>query len=132
MNKKSMKEYRIWKAMKARCYAPSQNKGYYKEHNIKVCDRWLHSFDNFIADMGAIPGKDYSIERIDVYGDYEPSNCKWIPQREQPKNRTNSIMLTYKGERICLKEASRRIGIKYTTLYKHYKNGKLDLEEETA
>ena len=124
MNKKTMKEYRIWRAMKARCYAPSQTKGYYKQNKIKVCNRWLHSFDNFYKDMGKIPGDDYSIERINVLGDYEPSNCKWIPQRDQSKNRNNSIIVSYNGEQMCLKELSRRIRIPYGTVYQRYKQGK--------
>ena len=124
MNKKTMKEYRIWRAMKARCYAPSQTKGYYKQNNIKVCDRWLHSFDNFYEDMGKIPGNDYSIERINVLGDYEPSNCKWILQRDQSKNRSNSIIVSYNGEQICLKELSRRVHIPYGTVYQRFKQGK--------
>lgn len=117
MNKKTMKEYRIWKAMKSRCYAPSQNKGYYKQFGIKVCDRWLHDFDAFLSDMGRIPSDEYSIERIDVKGDYCPENCKWIPQREQAKNRSNSLFFTYNGMTKCLKDWARYFGIKYPTLY---------------
>ena len=118
MNKKTMKEYRVWRAMKARCYAPSQTKGYYKQNHISVCDRWRYSFDAFIDDMGMMPDSSYSIERVDVTKDYEPDNCKWIPQREQPKNRCSTIWACVDGEYMCLKDAARRIGIKYTTLYK--------------
>jgi len=125
MTKRSMKEYRIWKAMKARCYSPSQTKGYYKAHGIEVCDRWKNSFENFLADMGRIPGDDYSIERIDVYGNYSPENCKWIPQRDQSKNRCNSIMVEYHGKSMCLKDLSRELSIKYTTIYGWYRKGQL-------
>lgn len=125
MTKRDMKEYRIWKAMKSRCYAPSQTKGYYKQHGIKVCDRWLHSFDNFLSDMGPIPAEDYSIERIDVMGNYEPSNCKWIPQRNQPKNRSNSIIVVYHGKTMCLKDLSRELNMKYTTVHGWYRKGQL-------
>lgn len=128
MNKRSIKEYRVWKAMKSRCYAPSQTKGNYKANNIKVCDRWLYSFDNFLADMGRMPANNYSIERIDVMGDYTPENCKWIPQRDQSKNRCNSIMVTYHGLKMCLKDYSRKIGVKYTTVYRQYREGRLNIE----
>lgn len=120
MNKKSIKEYRIWKAMKARCYAPSQTKGYYKKYHIEVCDRWKNSFDNFIEDMGYMPDQSYSIERLDVTKGYQPDNCKWIPMRDQPKNRSNTIWVFYNGEKMCLKDASRAVGMKYLTLYRHY------------
>lgn len=118
-----MKEYRVWKAMKSRCYAPSQTKGYYKQNHVKVCDRWKNSFDNFIEDMGMMPDNSYSIERIDVTKGYCPENCKWIPQKEQPKNRSNTIWVIYNGEKMCLKDASRAIGISYRTLYARYKAG---------
>ncbi len=117
MNKKSMKEYRIWKAMKARCYAPSQNKGHYKDRGIQVCDRWKNSFDCFLEDMGRIPDDSYSIERLDPFGNYEPSNCIWIPMKHQPKNRSNTIFVEYNGKTMCLKDYAREIGVKYTTLY---------------
>lgn len=110
MNKKSMKEYRIWRAMKARCYAPSCSNLYYQKDGIKVCDRWRNSFENFIADMGAIPGNDYSIERIDIYKDYCPENCKWILMSEQQKNRRNVPIYTYKGESHCLSEWAKILG----------------------
>ena len=125
MNKKSLKSYRIWKAMKARCYAPSQNKGYYKTDHIEVCQRWLHSYENFMKDMGEIPGDDYSIERIDIHKDYCPENCIWIPQNQQPKNRRNIIRVIVDGQEVCLKEAARIIKKDYSTIYKKYKQGKL-------
>lgn len=128
MNRKTMKEYRVWKAMKARCYAPSQTKGYYKQNHIVVCDRWRDSFDAFIDDMGMMPDNSYSIERIDVKKGYEPSNCKWIPQREQPKNRSNTIWVVYNGKTMCLKDAAREMGEKYTKIYSKYRKGTLTLE----
>lgn len=129
MNKRSMKEYRIWKAMKSRCYAPSQNKGKYKEYGIQVCERWLHDFDAFLADMGQIPGEDYSIERIDVHSDYCPENCKWIPMKEQPKNRSNSIIITHAGKTLCLKDWARELNMGYSRLYKRMTIGKMDFEK---
>lgn len=110
MNKRSMKEYRIWKGMKARCYAPSFRDSYYQQDGIQVCDRWRNDFNAFLADMGSIPGPEYSIERIDLYGDYCPENCKWIPMRDQMKNRRNVPVYEYAGERHCLKEWSTILG----------------------
>lgn len=128
MNKRSMKEYRVWKAMKSRCYAPSQTKGYYKQNHIEVCDRWKNSFSNFLDDMGMMPDQSYSLEHIDVNGNYSPENCKWIPQRDQSKNRSNTIWVVYDGKTMCLKDAARALGMKYTTLYCQYRRGALALE----
>ena len=132
MQKRSIKEYRIWKAMKSRCYAPSQTKGYYKQNHIKVCDRWRNSFEAFIEDMGPMPGSNYSIERIDVLKGYAPDNCKWIPQQEQPKNRCNTIWFDLNGKRMCLKDVARKTGIKYVTLYMRYRRAGNDLKAVDA
>lgn len=118
MDKRSLKEYRIWKAMKARCYAPSQRNSYYQKDGIKVCPQWKNNFEQFMADMGKIPGDDYSIERIDITKDYCPENCKWIPKNQQPINRRNTIWITHEGETKTLKDWARHFGIEYTTLRK--------------
>jgi hypothetical protein len=72
--------------MKSRCTNPN-NIDYrnYGGRGIVICQRW-QTFENFLQDMGPRP-PGYSIERIDVNGNYEPSNCKWIPHNEQWKNR---------------------------------------------
>lgn len=54
---------------------------------------------------------DLTIERIDVNGDYEPGNCKWIPQSEQMGNLRRSHMLTYNGETKCLAHWARDLGV---------------------
>ena len=63
MNKKTIKEYRAWKAMKARCNAPSAKKGTYL--NIDVCINWKDSYQNFLNDMGNAPSNEYSLDRIE-------------------------------------------------------------------
>ena len=80
--------YIVWKSMLSRCERPN-NKSfcYYGGRGIKVCDRW-HKFENFYADMGQCP-KGCSLDRIDVNGDYEPSNCKWATKIVQNANRRN-------------------------------------------
>lgn len=80
-------EYISWKAMIQRCTNPKR-RGYelYGGRGIKVCDRWLHSFENFLTDMGVRPSPKHSIERKDVNGDYTPENCHWATMSDQIAN----------------------------------------------
>ena len=72
--------------MHSRCNNPN-NAGFkdYGGRGIKVCDSW-YEFNNFLWDMGERPvGK--TLDRIDVNGNYEKSNCKWSTPLEQTLNR---------------------------------------------
>lgn len=92
-------EYRAWAHMKERCSNPRvHNYNRYGGRGIKVCDRWLNSFENFIADMGPRPSSGHSLEREEVDGDYEPGNCRWATAREQAFNRRTNHVLTFRGE----------------------------------
>lgn len=83
-------EYRSWYSMKRRCYDP-KHKGYkyWGGRGITVCDEWKNDFERFLSDMGERP-LGTSIDRIDVDGNYEPSNCRWATSTIQNNNRRNS------------------------------------------
>ena len=90
----------VWHNMLARCRdRKSSSYRYYGGRGIKVCERW-DSFDNFVADLGVRPSLWHSLERINVNGNYEPSNCKLIPKTDQARNRRNSKPRSDYWERI--------------------------------
>lgn len=85
--------YMVWSAMKKRCL--NQKDISYKSYGgrgISVCDRWLHSFSNFIADMGERPFPKAQIDRVNNNGNYEPGNCRWVsPAKNCQNRRSNKI-----------------------------------------
>lgn len=102
--------YNSWKSMKARCLNPnSPDYHRYGGRGIKVCDRWLENFENFVADMGVRPDN-MTLERKDSNGNYELDNCRWATAKEQASNRSTSQYIEKDGEKLTLSEAARVIG----------------------
>lgn len=105
------KAYRTWSGMKHRCYVESDKKyADYGGRGIRVCDRWLDSFENFLADMGS-PEPDQTIDRMDVDGDYSPTNCRWATQIEQQNNRRDNVIIDLGGERLTMAQYARKHGL---------------------
>lgn len=105
--------YRAWLGMKARCSSkrPRDFK-YYGGRGIKVCDEWVNdpvAFYNWSIANGWQEG--LSLDRIDVNGNYEPSNCRWADVITQANNKTNTIKVRYKGEILTSNDINCRFGI---------------------
>lgn len=92
------KAFRAWMGIQDRCYNEKNPKfKNYGGRGIKICDRWLESFENFFADMGH-PQPHESIDRINVDGDYCPENCRWADDKTQSRNKRNTRYITLDGE----------------------------------
>ena len=117
-------EYHVWTSMKTRCY--NENSKFYSDYGgrgIIVCDRWLHSFENFLFDMDARPSKNHTIERIENNGIYEQKNCKWATVKEQARNKRNNTRVEYGGRNRLLLEICEELGLKYKTVQQRIKRG---------
>lgn len=78
--------YYSWTCMKQRCYYKgAHNYKHYGAKGIKVCKEWLNNFNQFLKDMGKRP-KGKTLDRINVYGNYEPKNCRWATMKQQNNN----------------------------------------------
>jgi hypothetical protein len=109
--------------MRARCSNPkSDNYAYYGGRGIKVCDRWISSYENFLADMGIRP-KGHTLEREDVNGNYDPGNCSWLDQKKQARNTRTSSLYTMNGETLCLAEWVERFNAKYSMVHLRLQRG---------
>ena len=110
--------WKIWSAMKERCYRV--NHSHYKAYGgrgITVCDAWKESYTVFRAWALANGYNDHlTIDRIDVNGNYEPRNCRWIPMSEQHKNKRSNRVVEYKGKKYILSDLAKEVGIGKTTL----------------
>jgi hypothetical protein len=105
--------YKSWSEMKLRCNNPNHSKTNCYE-GITYCKEW-EDFKNFFRDMGVRP-EGTTLDRINPYGNYEPSNCRWADNHTQAINKTNSIYLTFNGETKHISEWSKITGIKRITI----------------
>jgi hypothetical protein len=122
------KIYNVYVSIKQRCY--NENCDIYinyGERGIRVCEEWLGesgfiSFYNWSNANGYKEG--LSIDRIDVNGNYEPSNCRWATIKEQSLNKRSSTLLTLKGVTKNISEWSKEYNIPVNTIRGRIKKGK--------
>ena len=121
---KGTPEYEAWHSMKQRCYNP--NNCEYKRYGakgIRVCDRWLNSFENFFTDMGPRPEGKYSIDRIDTCGNYEPNNCRWATQKQQANNKRTNVYVSFYDQTKTIAQWAELLNMRDDTLRRRLKKG---------
>lgn len=117
-------EYEAWRSMNARCYNP--RRGDYRRYGgrgITVCDRWRHSFENFLADMGPRPSPTHSLDRVNNDGSYEKDNCRWATRIEQQRNTRHNHYLTAFNRTQCVSAWAEEFGMSKTLLLGRLKRG---------
>lgn len=109
--------YRTWSNIIQRC-ENTKNPSFhnYGGRGIKICDRWRHSFQAFIEDMGPRPSG-MSIEREDTNGNYEPSNCRWATRAEQARNTRAKRLIEFEGQMRHVAELAEQFGIAMKTIH---------------
>ena len=117
--------HNIWSGMRARCYSKSDyHYRWYGERGIKICDQWK---DNYAAFKEWALNNGYSenltIDRINVNGDYEPTNCRWATMTEQTNNTRRNVVIEAFGEKLTLSEWSRKMNIDYGVLKSRIRRG---------
>lgn len=90
--------YNSWRSMRNRVLFDScDGHKFYKEKGISICNRWIHSFDDFVSDMGIRP-EGTTLDRINPNGNYEPSNCRWATMRVQQNNKFDLTEIEFNGQ----------------------------------
>lgn len=117
--------YQTYRHLINRCYRVNDiNYKNYGGRNIIVCTEWKNDFIIFYNWAISNGYKDnLTIDRIDVNGNYEPKNCRWVTMKEQENNRTNNRFITYKNETHTITEWAEKYNITYRNLYYRLKNG---------
>lgn len=118
------KAYVIWNSMMARCYKKNNDSfQYYGYRGIKVFKKW-HDVSVFKKWFDENYSCDLTLDRINVNGDYEPKNCRFITMKEQARNRRNNVVNTktvvlikkmYK-ERVSQRQIAKVFSLNYKTV----------------
>ena len=111
--------------MRARCLDTSNSHyNYYGGRGIAVCDEWKNSYSSFrkwALENGY--NESLTIDRIDVNGNYEPSNCRWATRQEQARNKRTNIFIEYNGEKYVLNDLAQMVGVNRKTLKRRIDKG---------
>lgn len=122
----------VWKAMKERCTLKSC-KAYhnYGGRGITVCDEWSgeNGFQNFFNwSMASGYKEGLTLDRIDVNGNYEPSNCRWVDRVTQANNTRKNRLITYNGLRMTMAQWERHLNLNKGIIRNRLRRGWTDEE----
>jgi hypothetical protein len=116
--------------MKQRCGNPKAiSYKFYGAKGVSVCEEWQEFKPFYDWAMANGYNDDLSIDRIDVNGNYEPSNCRWATLEEQANNKRTSHLITIGGETFTLSEWLAKVNLTRRAFYDRVKKG---MSEEQA
>jgi hypothetical protein len=105
-------EYRTWCGIRRRCLDVNATAySRYGGRGITIHPAWVNSFKAFLASVGRKPGPQYTIERNDNNGNYEPGNVRWATHAEQNRNYSRNRILTINGLTMCASDWADRVGL---------------------
>lgn len=128
--------FKVWEKMKGRCFCKTRpDYKHYGGRGITLCKEWQDDFINFYSwamANGYNPNAKYgecTIDRINVNGNYEPENCRWVNEKIQQRNRRNNRLITYNGETHCLSEWAEIYNMRPALLSQRMKRDKKTFEQ---
>lgn len=123
---KGTKLYTTWKAMRERCYTKSSSSySRYGGIGVKICEEWndFSIFKKWAMENGY--SEDLTIDRINPYGNYEPSNCRWVTKTQQSRNKKDTVYIKINNKLVCLADYAEETNNNYGYLYTKYKRKNL-------
>lgn len=128
INKTYSPTYAVWSSIKGRCLNPhNEHYKYYGGRGITICDEWM-KFNNFLKDMGETR-EGYQIDRINNNLGYYKENCRWTTKIENMRNRSNTLIVEYNGEKIPLITLAENLKIPWHALRRRIKTWGMTVEE---
>ena len=127
--------YKVWSSIKTRCYnSHCREYKWYGARGIKLCDEWMDyaAFRDWALSNGydeAASKWSCTIDRIDVNGNYEPSNCRFITMKGQQNNRRSNTMVTLYGRTQTLQQWCEELGMKHSTVCMRFTKYGMTIEE---
>ena len=122
-NRLKTPEYKAWEKMRARCRNPKEP-GFdsYGGRGISICKQW-ESFEVFLEDLGIRPSSEYSLDRINVNGNYSPENCRWATRKEQNNNKRNNHRVQLGDKIFTLQQVAELVGINHKVVRNRIRRG---------
>lgn len=125
------KLYQKYRGMLGRCSPTYHGASNYYDRGIRVCDEWrgengFLNFKKWSLENGfdeTKPWTEMTLDRIDVNGNYEPSNCRWTDSKTQCNNMRTNIIIAYNGETKTLKQWSETLGLNYGMIRARHQRG---------